>query len=98
VNPTSSKGGVFAGNVLALQLNVDFSASGKTRTGFGELRLARGELAGSTVAEVLTLANQVLGTGSGLPAGLSLNELNAIVASINSNFARGKDDDGYLVP
>jgi hypothetical protein len=98
VNPSSTKAGVFAGNVLALQMNVDFSLAGKTRNGLGDLRLASGKLQGYTVAAVLALAKQVLGTGAGLPSGVDLGDLNGIVASINSNFDRGREDDGSLIP
>jgi hypothetical protein len=94
-NPTSSKGGVFAGQVLALQLNVDFSAALKTRAGLGALVLTKGALKGQTVAQVLTLANSALGGGA-LPAGMSISDLSDIVSKINDNYDRGKEDDGDL--
>ena len=95
LNPTSSKGGVFAGQVLALQLNVDFSAAMKTRSGLGALVLTKGALKGQTVAQVLTLANSALGGGA-LPAGMSISDLSDIVSKINDNYDRGKEDDGDL--
>lgn len=93
-NPMSQLS-VFAGQVLALQLNVDFSRLGFTRTGLGNLIVVSGELEGSTVAEVLALANSVLGGGA-LPSGLSLSELNSVVAKINENFDGGVQNNGYL--
>ena len=86
----------FAGNVLALQLNVDFSAKGITRYGLGSLRLKSGPLASKTVNEVLVLANTALGGGS-LPSGLTLTDLNTVIDLINDNFDRG-GNKGYLIP
>jgi hypothetical protein len=89
VNPTSSAAGVFAGQVLALQLNVDFSSAGVYRIGLGTLKLQSGPLAGWTVSQVLTAANIALGGGA-LPAGVtSISQLNDIVDSINQSFDGG---------
>jgi hypothetical protein len=60
-NPTSSEAGVFAGQVLALQLAVDFSAAGVTKSGLGTLIMQSGPFAGQTVNEILGVANAVLG-------------------------------------
>ena len=77
--------GEFAGQVLALQLNVDFSAKGIFHTGLGALVLTSGPLAGKTVNQVLALANAVLG-GAAPPAGLTLSQLNDVVTGINEMF------------
>lgn len=96
-NVTTSAAGVFAGQVLALQLSVDFSAAGKTRTGLGGLFVVSGKLAGRTVNEVLAMANAVIGGNlSALPVGVSLTDLNGIVDSINNNFVDGAANNGYL--
>jgi hypothetical protein len=94
VNPTWNVSS-FAGQVLALKLNVDFSAAGLTRQGLGALTLVSGELRGKSVTEVLALANTVLGGGS-LPYGLSLSELHDIVSKINENFDGGTQNNGFL--
>jgi hypothetical protein len=94
-NPTTSKAGVFAGQVLALQISVSFSNAGVTRYGLASLKVQSGKLAGYTVAQVLALANSVLGGGA-LPSGLTLTELNDIVDKINNNFVDGTTDLGYL--
>jgi hypothetical protein len=94
VNPTRQIS-VFAGQVLALKLNVDFSAAGISRRGFGNLTVVSGELGGKTVNEVLALANSVLGGGS-LPWGLTVSELNSIVSKINENFDGGTQNNGFL--
>jgi hypothetical protein len=67
-SPGSSAAGVFAGQVLALQLSMDFSSKGITAVGSGSLHLVSGPLTGQTVAQVLALANTVLGGGP-LPSG-----------------------------
>jgi hypothetical protein len=95
-NPSSAYS-VFHGQVLALQLNVDFSNKGITPTGLASMKLQSGELAGWTVQQVLNLANQVVGGNLGaLPKGVSLSDLNGIIDSINSAFDGGDSDTGYL--
>lgn len=85
-NPTSSAAGVFAGQVLALRLNVDFSDAGVTGSGLASVRLTSGPLAGYTIAQVLALAERVLGGDSAaLPsAGITLSALNDVVDGINN--------------
>jgi hypothetical protein len=95
VNPTTSAAGVFAGQVLALQLSVDFSNAAITRYGLGALKVQSGKLVGYTVAQVLALANSVLGGGA-VPAGLTISDINNIVDTINNNFDDGTVDRGYL--
>jgi uncharacterized repeat protein (TIGR01451 family) len=96
-NPTSSSAGVFAGQVLALRLSVDFSVKGLTKTGLSSMKLASGPLAGQTVQQVLALANSVLGGGA-LPSGMTISQLNDIVDKINNNFDGGTANGGYLIP
>jgi len=98
-NPTTSAAGVFAGQVLALRLSVSFSSAGITKSGLGAMRLTSGKLAGSTVGDVLALANSVLGGNVGaLPAGVTLSDLNNVVDLINNNFDGGTTNNGYLTP
>ena len=94
-NPTGSSAGVFAGQVLTLQLNVDFSNKGVTSGGLAGLHVASGPLQGMTVQQVLDIANGVLG-GDPLPFGMTVSDLNNTVDSINSNFDSGTTDNGYL--
>ncbi len=98
VNPASSKGGIFAGHVLALKLNVDFSNSGKTRTGLATMLVSKGPLKplNLTVAQVLAMANAVLGGSAVPPAGLSLSDFSETIEKINQNFDSGKKDEGFL--
>ncbi len=96
-DPTGTLG-AFAGEVLALQLNVDFSAANVTQGGLGSQRIARGKLAGLPVTVILALANQVLGGNlAALPPGVTLPNLKEIVARINRNFSDGTANRGYLV-
>ena len=96
-NPTSSTAGVFAGQVLALQLNVDFSTVGITKFGLGNQVVGSGKLAGYTVSQVLALANAVMGGGS-LPTGVTMSDINGVADSINQNYDNGTVDYGYLRP
>ncbi len=95
INPRNSRAGVFAGQVLALKLNVLFSG----KNGLADLYLVDGPLAGTTVQHVLDLANEVLGGNAGmLPAGLTIDSLEDIVTNINEDFDAGAIDRGYLLP
>jgi len=87
-DPTKkTEAGEFASQVLALQLNVDFSNAGILPNGLANWVLDSGPLAGKTVAEVLALANTVLGGDtSALPAGLSVPGLSDVVTYINEKF------------
>lgn len=97
-NPTKTTAGELAGQVVALKLNVDFSAAGFTKSGLADLRLSK-DLAGWTVAQVLTLAQTVLGGNKGaLPSGVDLNKLKDICKRINENYEKGTNDRGYLTP
>ncbi len=60
-DPTSTSSGVFGGQVLTLQLNVDFSDAGVTPTGFGDLQLVGAPFGAQTVRDLLLVANQMLG-------------------------------------
>lgn len=96
-NATSTSARVFAGQALALRLNIDFSNAGIHRTGLGSKRVKSGKLAGYTVNQVMTLANTVLGgTTSALPAGVSINDLSTVCDNINNNYDNGTQDRGYL--
>ncbi len=98
INPTrKTSAGVFAGQVLALRLNIDFSDAGITCRGLGDLKVKSGKLAGWTVDQVMCLANKVLGGNKcALPCGVSISDLNSIVTSINENFDGGKVNKGFL--
>jgi hypothetical protein len=96
LNPVSIKNGVLAGQVLALRLNLDFSNAGITPSGLAPLKLTTTKLLGYTVAQVLTLANQVLG-GAPPPAGITISDINLAVTTINENFDNG-GNKGNLIP
>ncbi|MEN6645470.1 MAG: SdrD B-like domain-containing protein [Armatimonadia bacterium] len=90
-----TEAGVFAGQVLALRLNVDFSAAGLTRTGIGSLVIQKGPLAGTSVSDFLGLCEQVLG-GDSDDLEYSLADLNDAATSINENYDNGTTDNGFL--
>jgi hypothetical protein len=85
----------FAGQVMALQLNVDFSNKSITRFGLGTLKVVAGPLAAQSVNQVLALANRVLG-GDPVPAGVTLQQINDVVANINKNYESGATDLKFL--
>ncbi|MDD1653198.1 MAG: hypothetical protein LUQ64_01495, partial [Methanomicrobiales archaeon] len=96
-DPTSTGSGVFGGQVLALQLNVDFAAAGKTGGDLGPLVLTGltdeggyhlSYFNGMTVSQVLALANQVLG-GATPPDGITVGDLNQIADLLNNGFDNG---------
>ncbi len=93
VNPTSSSAGVFGGQVVALRLNVGFSAAGVTQGAggaLGSLKLtATGtSLDGLMVAQILAVAESALGGGA-LPADYTIANLNALATNLNEAFDNG---------
>jgi len=90
VNPSATTSGVFGGQVLALELNVDFSGINiPSHTGgpLGNLKLCKTgtSLDGKTVTEILGIANTALGGGS-LPSGYTYSSLNNLVDNLNKAF------------
>lgn len=93
VNPTSSSAGVFGGQVLALRLNVGFSAAGVTQGAggaLGSLKLTGTgtSLDGQTVDQILAAAETALGGGA-LPVDYTIANLNALVTDLNEAFDNG---------
>jgi hypothetical protein len=94
VDPTSSASGAFGGDVVALKLNVDFSAAaligGTSGLRFGDLTLCGFSsppgLNGMTVAGFLGIANTVLG-GSASP--FTVAEVAPIALELNGSFFTG---------
>ncbi|MGA1874963.1 MAG: hypothetical protein ACMUIA_05110 [bacterium] len=91
-NPTANNSsGVFGGQVLALQLNVDFKSRGTDcmeGNDLGDLYLCNydTDLDGMTVAEILAMANDALG-GGGLPEEFSsFSQLNDLVDELNKSY------------
>ncbi|PYV50314.1 MAG: hypothetical protein DMG98_28075 [Acidobacteria bacterium] len=89
VNPSSSNSSVFGGQVLALQINVDFSAQNITGNGpIGALVLCN---VGVTANQVLADANTVLGGGA-LPSYVtSISDLNDLADNLNNAFDNWMD-------
>jgi hypothetical protein len=93
VNPTSSIAGVFGGQVLALRLNVGFSAAGVTQGAggaLGSLKLTGTgtSLDGLTVDQILAVCETALGGGA-LPADYTIANLNALATELNEAFDNG---------
>jgi hypothetical protein len=89
-DPSSSHSGSLGGEVLALELNVDFSAAGVTEGSggpFGSLNLCGSgtPLDGMSIAQILGAANKALGHG-GMPAGLDAASLRNLLHQLNESF------------
>jgi hypothetical protein len=93
VNPTSTASGVLGGEVLALQLNVDFAdvgvTLGTTGLAFGDLTMCNlgAPVDGIRVRDFLALANTALGGGS--TSGVSLNGYVSVLEELNNAFVLG---------
>jgi hypothetical protein len=99
-NPTKSKGGGFAGQVLTLKINVDFASAGLLGVDLRYLRVVDGPVAGWAVQDVLDFGNQALG-GGGLTKNavtLTFDQLTDIITNINENFDSGTVDRGFVLP
>lgn len=95
VDPTSTGSGVTGGEVIALQLNVDFSdanyLTGTAGVPFGDLVLTdlafAEEFDGLTIRQFLAVANSILGQGSSNPT--TDDELAALLEDVNGAFGGG---------
>ena len=100
-NPTTTESGVFGGQVTALRLNRDFSASGFGKVGLpcplGELTIADTEdpFYGWTVNDFLDMAEDVLG-GDSPPSGITISDVNDTATAINENYVDCTTDNGFL--
>lgn len=95
-NPGSSNISVFAGQVVALAMNVYFDQAGKigtNSTDLGNLVIESGPFAGKSVFELLDIAETALGGGN---TGYSISSINDAATAINENFVDGNTDEGYL--
>ncbi|MBU2491897.1 MAG: choice-of-anchor A family protein [Bacteroidetes bacterium] len=96
VDPGSGNISVFAGQVVALALNVYFDQAGKTganSTDLGNLVIESGPFAGKSVFELLEIAETALGGGN---TGFSLSQINDAATAVNENFDNGNTNEGYL--
>jgi hypothetical protein len=94
LDPTSSSSGRFGGDVLTLELNVDFSDAGflggTAGLKLGDLTLCGfstpAGLNGTTVRQLLATVNTLLGGGS---ASYSIYDIGLVVDGVNTAFAAG---------
>jgi hypothetical protein len=88
---------VFAGQVLALRLNVDFGAAPGVpgMPDISGVHIASGPFAGWTVGELLDAANTALGCGA-LPPGHTIGELNEACDHINNSWDDCTRHNDYL--
>ncbi|MDP4197915.1 MAG: SdrD B-like domain-containing protein, partial [Bacteroidota bacterium] len=96
VDPLTTTAGVFAGQLVALSMNINFDNAGKLGTNTLKLEnlvIASGTFAGLTVKQFLDLANKAI---SGEATGYSIDQINTAAANINLNFDNGTTNNGYL--
>lgn len=91
-----TEAGVFAGEVLALRLNVDYSGAGLLPAGLAGQKITQGTFEGWTVGDLLSFAEQVLG-GDSDDMTYTFSELSDGCTAINENYCDG-NDEGYLKP
>lgn len=95
-NPSSTSAGVFAGQVVALTLNVEYSTAGvlgNNSQTLGSLIITSGPLAGKTVAELLAYAKTALGGGT---TPYTFSQLNDAATNVNENFVDGNTNNNFL--
>ncbi|MCC6725296.1 MAG: T9SS type A sorting domain-containing protein [Saprospiraceae bacterium] len=96
VNPTNYNN-TFAGQVVALKLNVVFDAYdpnfAPSTTLLGNLIIGSGTFAGWTVNQLLAEAEKKLG---GCTSAYTLAQLNAAVTAVNENYENGSSNNNYL--
>ncbi|MDP3582968.1 MAG: SdrD B-like domain-containing protein, partial [Ignavibacteria bacterium] len=95
INPATAIN-ILAGQVVALKLNVDYSAAGflgSTSYSIGTLNILSGSFGGMTVNQFLPIASSALG---GANTGYSLTDINEAATAINENFDNGTVNNGYL--
>ncbi|MEI6499964.1 MAG: hypothetical protein WCP21_02935, partial [Armatimonadota bacterium] len=92
----NSTAGVFAGQVLAMELSVSFSLAGITKSGLGSMHVANGPYAGYTVLKLLYLAEEVLGSSPGVTMPTTVAVLSGEITKFNENFDNGTVNKGFL--
>jgi len=94
LNPTTTASGGFGGEVLGLELNVDFSDAnvlpGTLGVPFGDLQLTNfapgSPFEGLTVRQVLVDVNTLLGGGT---TAFTISDLGSLVGDLNASFSEG---------
>jgi hypothetical protein len=97
-DPTTTASGVFGGDVVALQLNVDFADAmlikGSSGIVYGDLTICSltslTPLNGMKVRDVLSIANTLLGGGS---ASFSIADFDPVLQQLNQSFGFGYTSD-----
>lgn len=87
VNSTSTAAGSWAGQLLALKLNLGLSDAGVLNSGFGDLKFcATGNtFSNMTVRQIVAAMDAYIGGGS-LPSGYNCQQLRALAENLNQAF------------
>jgi hypothetical protein len=94
VNPTSTAAGNWAGQLLALKVNVGLSDAGVLNSGFGDLTFcATGDaFTGMTVRQIVAAMDAYIGGGS-LPSGYNCQGLRELAENLNQSFHPAANGD-----
>jgi hypothetical protein len=89
LNPLSTSGGVFAGQMVTMYFNLALSGNG-TPAGFGNLYYhnAGDSLNGKTVAQIYAICIVALNGGS-LPSAYTMSGLNSLATNLNESWDNG---------
>jgi hypothetical protein len=89
-DPTSTPAGALGGQLVAAKLNVGIAG---TPTNLVYVDCVVDELNGLTVAQVISLADTAVASGT-LPAGVAFSDLTDALDALNSNFDECKQNNG----
>ena len=97
INPGGNYNNVLAGQLVAASISVGLDAAIPAYSGsddfLGELVIANGTFSGSTINELLAIANQAIG---GCGTAYTLAEINSALTAFNENFVDGSQSNGYV--
>lgn len=96
INPGEEYNNVLAGQIVALTLSTVFDqydpSFGISDYSLEDLIIQQGEYEGTSVSEILVLANEIIGTcGS-----TEFSSINSVISSINENFVDGTTNNNFL--
>ncbi len=95
-NP-SNYNNTFASHLISLKLSVAFDQLdinfGASPLALGDLEVSSGSFSGFTVAEIIAIADQVIGGCSSI---FTPSQLTGILSSINENYVDGDQNNGFF--
>lgn len=96
VNPLSTSAGTIGGQLLALEINVDFSDAGIFQSGFGDLIVVNSGISyydNMSIRSILNSANQIVGGFLPIPPTFTISDLNNLLDNLNKSYDNGVMSD-----